>query len=155
LYSTATAIYQCTKSELAGAKQPFGIQLLKIMQSLLAKFLHSLDKHDQAWWFKVKIKPKPDVDMSLTLDEVPIKHCLSKLLGITMNQLWDVLIACNLDKKMGKRGNILDWDAFQHSLSTMDLPIRSDNPDIHTQHPIQPPQCLSPMEIGKKAPLPL
>jgi hypothetical protein len=53
--------------------------------------------------------------MSLVLDEAPGKHCLSKLLGITMNQLWDVLIACNLAKKMGsKRGNILDWDAFQH-----------------------------------------
>jgi hypothetical protein len=25
LYSTATAIYDCTKSELAGAKQRFGI----------------------------------------------------------------------------------------------------------------------------------
>jgi hypothetical protein len=114
LYSTATAIYHCTKSELAGAKQPFGIQLLKIMQSLLAKCLHSHDKHDEAWWFKVKIKPKPNVDMSLALDEAPGKHCLYKLLGITMNQLWDVLIACNLAKKMGKRGNILDWDAFQH-----------------------------------------
>jgi hypothetical protein len=84
------------------------------MQSLLAKFLHSHDKHHKDWWFKVKIKPKPNVDMSLALDEAPGKHCLSKLLGITMNQLWDVLIACNLAKKMDKRGNILDWYAFQH-----------------------------------------
>ncbi len=112
MYSTATDIYDCIKSELAGAKQGFGIRLLKIMQLLLAKFLHSHDKHE-AWWFKVKIKPKPNVDMSLALDEAPGRHCLSKLLGITMNQLWDVLIACNLAKKMGKRGNILDWDAFR------------------------------------------
>ncbi|WP_288993340.1 hypothetical protein [uncultured Marinobacter sp.] len=112
MYSTATAIYDCTKSELAGAKQGFGIRLLKIMQLLLAKFLHSHDKHE-AWWFKVKIKPKQNVDMSSPLDEAPGEYCLSKLLGITMNQLWDVLIACNLAKKMGKRGNILDWDAFR------------------------------------------
>jgi hypothetical protein len=98
LYSTATAIYDCTKSELAGAKEWFGIQLLKIMQSLLAKFLHSHDKHE-AWWFKVKIKPKPNAS---PLDEAPGEYCLSKLLGVTMNQLWDVLIACNLAKKMGK-----------------------------------------------------
>jgi hypothetical protein len=127
LYSTATAIYHCTKSELAGAKQPFGIQLLKIMQSLLAQFLHSHDKHDEAWWFKVKIKPIPNVDMSLVLDEAPGKHCLSKLLGITMNQLWDVLIACDLAKKMGKRGNVLIGMPSNTSLSTMDLPIRSSS----------------------------
>jgi hypothetical protein len=164
LYSTATAVYHCTKSELAGAKQPFGIQLLKIMQSLLAKFLHSHDKHDEAWWLKVKIKRKPNADMSLALDEAPGKHCLSKLLGITMNQLWDVLIACNLAKKMGKRGSILDWDAFQHfiinnGLTNSVILNRKDKMpvliNLHTQHPIQPPQCLSPMEIGKKVPLPL
>jgi hypothetical protein len=83
------------------------------MQSLLAKFLHSHDKH-AAWWLKVRIKPKPNVDMSSPLDEAPGGYCLSKLLGITMGQLvWDVLIASNLAKKMGKRGNILDWDAFR------------------------------------------
>ncbi len=109
MYSTATAIYHCTKSELAGAKQPFGIQLLKIMQSLLAKFLHSHDKHDEAWWLKVKIKPKPNADMSSPLDEAPGGYCLSTLLGITMRQLaWYVLISSNLAKKMGKSGNILD-----------------------------------------------
>jgi hypothetical protein len=73
--------------------------------------LHSHDKH-KAWWFKAKIKPKPNADMSSPMDEAPGKYCLYKLLGITMNQLWDVLVACNLAKQMVKPGNILDWDAF-------------------------------------------
>jgi hypothetical protein len=82
LYSTATAISDCTKSKLAGrAKEWFGIQLLKIMQSLLlAKFLHSHNKH-KAWWFKVNIKPKPNADMSSPLDEALGKYCLLKLLA--------------------------------------------------------------------------
>jgi hypothetical protein len=78
---------------------------------LLAKFLHSHDKHE-AWWFKVKIKSKPNADMSSPLDEAPGEYCLFKLLGITMDQLGDVLIFYNLAKKVGKRGNILDWHAF-------------------------------------------
>jgi hypothetical protein len=81
-------------------------------QLLLAKFLHSHDKHE-AWWLKVKIKPKPNAEMSSPLDEAPGEYCLSKPLGITMDQLLDVLIACTLAKKIGKRGNILDWDAFR------------------------------------------
>jgi hypothetical protein len=68
--------------------------------------------------FEVKSKPKPDADiMSSPLDKDPGEYCFSKLLGITMNRLWDVLIACNSAKKMGKRGNILDWDAFRQFIT--------------------------------------
>jgi hypothetical protein len=52
------------------------------MQWLLAKFFHSHGKHE-AWWFKVKIKPKLNAaDMSLPLDEGPGKYCLCKLLEL-------------------------------------------------------------------------
>jgi hypothetical protein len=72
-----------------------------MMQSILAKFLHA-HKHHEAWWLKVKITPKADADTSLPPDEVPGEYCLSKLLGISMDDLWEVLIACNLAKKKGK-----------------------------------------------------
>jgi hypothetical protein len=41
-------------------------------------------------------------------DELPEEHSLSKLLGISMDDLWNVLIACDLAKKRGKRENVLD-----------------------------------------------
>jgi hypothetical protein len=119
LYSTATAIYDCTKSKLAGAKERFEIQLLKFMQSLLAKFLHSHDKHE-AWWFKIKKKPKRNADMSSPLDEAPDEYSLSKLLGITMNQLWDVLIACNSAKKWVSKETFWIGMPSDSSLPTMD-----------------------------------
>jgi hypothetical protein len=72
------------------------------MQSILAIFLHSLDKHE-VWWFTIKIKSKPNADMSSPLDETPGEYCLSKLLEITMDDLWEVLIDCSLANKMGKR----------------------------------------------------
>jgi hypothetical protein len=67
-----------------------------MMQSILAKFLHA-HKHHQAWWFKVKISPKEaDADTSSPRDEAPGEYCLSKLLGILMDDLWEVLLACDL-----------------------------------------------------------
>jgi hypothetical protein len=41
LYSNATATCGCTKSESRGIKQRFGILLLKIMKSILAKFFRA------------------------------------------------------------------------------------------------------------------
>ena len=83
------------------------------MQSILASFLHSHDKHE-AWWFKIKIKikSKPNSDTAFPFDEAPGEYCISKLLGITMDALWEVLIDCNLAKKMGKRGNLIDRNKF-------------------------------------------
>jgi hypothetical protein len=42
------------------------------------------------------------------LDEAPGEYCLSKLQGISMHGLWEVLIVCNLAKEKGKQGDILD-----------------------------------------------
>jgi hypothetical protein len=81
------------------------------MQSILGKFLWAHDKHE-AWWFKHKILPKSDShstkDALLPLDEAPGGYSLSKLLGISMHDLWEVLINSNLAKKKGKWGNIID-----------------------------------------------
>jgi hypothetical protein len=44
--------------------------------------------------------------------ECPGEYSISKLLGIMMKELWEVLIDCNLAKQMGKRrGDILDQEA--------------------------------------------
>jgi hypothetical protein len=75
------------------------------MHSIRANFLYS-HNHHEAWWFKIKTKPKPNPDMSSPLDEAPGEYCLSKLLKITMDELWEVLIDCKLAKQMGKRGNL-------------------------------------------------
>jgi hypothetical protein len=87
------------------------------MQSILAKFLHSHNKHE-AWWFKVKIKAKVDTNVLPPCNEATCKkYCLSKLLGISMNKLLEVLIACNLAKKTDKHGDVLDWSAFRQFIT--------------------------------------
>jgi hypothetical protein len=95
------------------------------MQYILANVLHSHDKHE-AWWFKIKIKikPKPNPDMSLPLDEAPGEYCLSKLLGITMDALWEVLIDCKLAKEMGKRGNLVDWKFITNNEQTNSVALK-------------------------------
>jgi hypothetical protein len=65
--------------------------------------------------WNLAFKPKADADASLPLDEAPGEYCLSKLLGISMHGLWEVLITWDLAKKRGKRGKVLDWNnGFQH-----------------------------------------
>jgi hypothetical protein len=77
LYSNATATNGCTKSELTGANERFGI-------------FRANDEH-KAWWFKIKIMPKAkscSIDDALSsLDECPVEYSLSKLLGIRMNKI--------------------------------------------------------------------
>jgi hypothetical protein len=61
------------------------------MRSILDKFFHAHDEHE-TWWFKLKILPRlnshPTQDVLLPLDEAPGEYSLSKLLGISMNDLW-------------------------------------------------------------------
>jgi hypothetical protein len=78
-----------------------------MFQSILAKFFRAHAEHE-AWWFKLKTHPKAKSSSNDDADEAPEEYCLSKLLGISMNELWEVLLECDLARKMGKRGNILD-----------------------------------------------
>jgi hypothetical protein len=89
------------------------------MKSILAKFLRAHEQH-QVWWFKIKIVPKADSNASSPLDEAPGQYCLSKLLGIPMDDLWEVLIASNLAKKKGKR-NVIDKEGVQQLIMTNEL----------------------------------
>jgi len=72
------------------------------MDFILADFFREHNQH-AAWWYKIKIKPVSPLDSSNTVllpqDEAPDQHCLSKFLGITMQELWNVLIACELAKE--------------------------------------------------------
>jgi hypothetical protein len=56
------------------------------MKSILAKFLRA-HQHHEAWWFKIKIVPKADSNALSPPDEAPGEYCLSKLLGIPMDDL--------------------------------------------------------------------
>jgi hypothetical protein len=80
------------------------------MESILANFFR--DHHElEAWWYKVKISPKlpsnSTEDVMLQPDEAPDEYCLSKLLGISMKELWRVLFDCNLARKKGKQNIIV------------------------------------------------
>jgi hypothetical protein len=95
------------------------------MQFILAEFFRQHNQH-AAWWYKIKINPAAQLDSAnnvlLPSDEAPGQHCLSKLLGITMNELWNVLIACKLAKKtQGKRGPMLDQHKILEFISSNSL----------------------------------
>jgi hypothetical protein len=70
------------------------IVFLKMDYVLVAFFREHYDH--EAWWCKIKIKPKVPSnsthDAMLPPDEAPSEFFLSKLLGITMKELWNVLL---------------------------------------------------------------
>ena len=80
------------------------------MESILATFFHA-HKNQKAWWYKTKITPQkvihPANHVLLASDEAPGDHCVSKLLGITMDDFWKVLLECKLAKKRGSN-NIIE-----------------------------------------------
>jgi hypothetical protein len=93
------------------------------MEFILATFLRQHHHHD-AWWYKLKISPlilsSSAKDAILPADEAPGQHCLSKLLGITMNDLWKVLAECNLTRKKGQK-EIIVQQKIQDFINMHDL----------------------------------
>ena len=94
------------------------------MDFILATFLREHENHD-AWWYRLKIVPKApsnSTDDALSpIDDCPGEYALSKLLGISMQDLWEVLIACNCAKRFGKRGSVLDKDAMENFITNHGL----------------------------------
>ncbi len=91
------------------------------MDFILATFLREHKDHGM-WWYRIKIVPKAlsitNNHALLPVDECPGVFGFSKLLGISMNDLWEVLIDCNLAKKKGKGGTIIDKDAIKKFRNT-------------------------------------
>jgi hypothetical protein len=90
------------------------------MKLILAKFLRA-HHHHEAWWFKLKTTRKADSSTSSPPDGSPGEYCLSDLLGICMDDLWKVLIACDLATKRGKRGNVLNKNAIDEFITAHEL----------------------------------
>jgi hypothetical protein len=64
-------------------------------------------ERQEAWWCKTKTTPEVDGhstgDALLPpADEATDQRCISKLLGVTMLHLWEVLAKCKLAKKKGQ-----------------------------------------------------
>ena len=80
------------------------------MESILATVFREHHQHE-AWWHMLKVTPKvashSTKDAMLAPDEAPGDHCVSKLLGITMSDLWEVLLERGLARRKGKN-NIID-----------------------------------------------
>jgi hypothetical protein len=76
------------------------------MEAILAAFLRQHKSHD-AWWYFIKMKknatPKNTTEPQKDKADKPNEYFLSELLQISMEQLWEVLIACGLAKSAGKR----------------------------------------------------
>ena len=66
-------------------------------------------------WFRIKIVPKADSNAASPLDEAPGDCCLFKLLGISMNDLWEVNFA-----KKRRKGNIVDKDGVRRFITNFD-----------------------------------
>jgi hypothetical protein len=93
------------------------------MDFILATFLRE-HKDNGPWWYYIKIvltAPTTTTnDALLPLDECPGVFSFSKLLGITMKELWDVLIECKLAKKHGDNLHIKK-DAIKNFIITHGL----------------------------------
>jgi hypothetical protein len=80
------------------------------MDSVLVAFFQEHYDHE-AWWHKIKVEPKVPSnsthDAMLPPDKAPGEFFLSKLLGITMKELWNVLFECNWARKKGQHHTLV------------------------------------------------
>jgi hypothetical protein len=91
------------------------------MDFILAKCFQDHEHHD-AWWYRLKITPKVPSNSAnhalSPIDKCPGEYALSKLLGITMQDLWEVLTACNCAKTLCKRGSVaVDKNALKNFIT--------------------------------------
>ena len=74
------------------------------MESILATIIREHRQHE-AWWYKIKGTSKEasrlSKDVNLSPDEAPEEHYLSTCLGLTMDELWEVLLDCGMARKRG------------------------------------------------------
>jgi hypothetical protein len=93
------------------------------MNSSLAAFFHA-HQNQEAWWYNLKITPKLALhtanDALLPPDEAPGQFCISKLLGVTVNELWEALLREKMAKKKGERHS-LDKDQPQEFVRSNEL----------------------------------
>lgn len=91
------------------------------MEAILANLLRQHKSHE-AWWYFIKKKqeasPKDALKQPEAKKDKPVKYFLSKLLQISKNELWEVLIDCHLAKSAEKRGGILDQTKIGHFLAS-------------------------------------
>jgi hypothetical protein len=133
------------------------------MGSVLAAFFHA-HQSQEAWWCKTKTTPQkvnhPTNNVLLPSDEAPGDHCLSKLLGIKMEELWQVFFECKLAKKKGKH-NIIDEEQMKKFMRDNELTHvlvdgeSNKQPAMRVGMAKNDPSAAEQWRSKKKPPLPL
>jgi hypothetical protein len=81
------------------------------MEAILANFLRQHKSHD-AWWYFIKMEqnatPNNTTEPPKDKEDKPNEYFLSELLQISMKELWEVLIARGLVKKVEADGGAIE-----------------------------------------------
>jgi hypothetical protein len=89
----------------------------------------------------------PTNNVLLPSDEAPGQCCVSKLLGITMEELWAVLLECKLAKKKGSP-NVIEKEQIKKFMCSSQSSIAVESRRhlwsyVHWRHvSMESPTCL-------------